>query len=58
MCSSCGQKYRGLSGNKAHRNLTRYRRVRGGKREVVPPPEVKQPVSEVEVPAESKKGNI
>lgn len=53
MCGSCGQKYRGLSQNRANRPLVRYRRVRGGKREIVPPTKIK-PV-ETEVPTEEKK---
>lgn len=37
MCSSCGQKYRGLSQRRASDRLVRYRRLRGGRKEVVRP---------------------
>lgn len=60
MCGSCGQKYRGLSGNRSHRQLTRYRRLRGGKKEVVPDASTKVLESQVvtPVPTEEKKETV
>lgn len=57
MCGSCGQKYNGLNQNRAHRQLVRYRNLRGGKREVVQetPSEVKPPEPEKPVSTEEKK---
>lgn len=57
MCSGCSQKYRGLSGSRARKDLTRYRRVRGGKREAIPPSEIKKPETESPVSVEDKKEN-